>query len=118
MFPTQGWKAPRGIYFNPITNENINNNCSTIAKCICKTPDDAFSNQQLTYGWKDIEPDELTGHFGQFNHRGHWKPFPFWSMEGDENENNTGFRDLWAPGKRRTWEIVVPNGQYEFTLVE
>ena len=38
-------------------------------------------------------------------------------MEGDENENNTGFRDLWAPGKRRTWEIVVPNGQYEVTLV-
>jgi hypothetical protein len=116
-FQHRGWGAPRGIYFNPITNENKNNNCTLNAKCICKTPDDAFSNQELTYGWKDIEPDELTRRFVQYNRKGHGKSFPFWSMGGDENENNTGFSGFWVPEKRRTWEIVVPNGQYEVTLV-
>ena len=116
-FQHRGWGAPRGIYYNPITSENKNNNCSFYAKCICKTPDDAFSNQELTYGWKDIEPDELNGKFVQYNHKGHGRPFPFWDLGGDENENNTGFNGLWVPEKRRTWEIEVPNGQYEVTLV-
>ena len=102
-------KDDTGIIYYKITFKT-NKNSQILENKILKI------NQELTYGWKDIELGELTERMVQYDDRGREKPFPFWSIGGDENENNTGFNDLWVPEKRRTWEIVVPNGQYEVTL--
>ena len=80
-----------GYYLVPENTTNKGFNCSRVNWCICKTPEDAFSNQQLKFGWRTLEKTSSVFILEPLNKGKHIYPIeydlPPWVIEktGDSN---------------------------------